>query len=126
MTEQEKRKMVIRGLECCSAEDKRAAFCHEYDCPYRDYEECPMNLMRDALDLLKAQEPKLITREEWDEWRHRPEGKRDPLFLQLDRTSGVWILKPEAWHEIAFLTGEIKVWNKKPTVEQMMAVKWND
>lgn len=57
MIEQEKRKKVIRGLECCSAEDKRSSFCRKYDCPYRDYEECPMNLMRDALDLLKAQEP---------------------------------------------------------------------
>lgn len=60
MNEQEKREKVIKGLECCSSQDRRVVFCHEYDCPYRDYEECPENLMRDALALLKAQEQEVI------------------------------------------------------------------
>lgn len=76
-----------------------------------------------AIDALKAQEPRCISREEWDEWRHIPNGKREPLYAQ-DSIGGWWILSPSNWLEIAFLTGEIKIWNKRPTAAGREAVKW--
>lgn len=127
MTEQEKREKVIKWLEHCVTTDIIDS-CVKAHCPYLGGStkgNCITNLMRDALALLKAQKPRLVTCEEWDKWRHIKDGERDPLFLQLDHTGGVWILKPDAWHEVAFLTGEIKVWDKKPSVEEMV-VKWND
>ena len=55
MTDREK---VMKGLECCAM----GLFCPEYACPYeKDREEkqenCIALLARDALELLKAQEP---------------------------------------------------------------------
>lgn len=75
-------------------------------------------------ELLAAQKPRSISRKEWDEWRHIPDGKREPLYVQ-DSTVGWWILNPSNWLEIAFLTGEIKIWNKRPTNEQREATPWN-
>ena len=54
-------KKVIRGLECCTAMIKRCCPCPT-ECPY--YEKCMaeishlfFDVMHDALELLKAQEP---------------------------------------------------------------------
>lgn len=56
MTDQEKRETVIKGLECCESGN-----C--YECPYDMDLECPgfeptpKKLLKDAMELLKAQEP---------------------------------------------------------------------
>ena len=55
----DKRENVMKGLECCAM----GLFCPDEDCPYeKDREEkqenCIALLARDALELLKAQEPK--------------------------------------------------------------------
>ena len=61
MTDREK---VIKGLECCVKhdEDFKTSPCSSLDCPYLD--DCAFknyfvktSLMRDALELLKEQEP---------------------------------------------------------------------
>ena len=55
MTEQEKRENTIKGLECCTT----AIGC--YECPYavggKATNACNLLIDRDALALLKAQEP---------------------------------------------------------------------
>lgn len=59
MTE-EKWEKVIKGLECCAIDGGCGA------CPYDSFKDCPgyqptpETLMKDALALLKAQEPKLV------------------------------------------------------------------
>lgn len=62
MTDQDKREKVIKGLECCLA----VTMCGV--CPYNDDRElwCSNNdtLLEDALALLKAQEPRVMTLEE--------------------------------------------------------------
>lgn len=50
------RDKVIKGLELCSREPKQTIGCL-LDCPYEDVDGCRKVLMRDALALLKAQEP---------------------------------------------------------------------
>ena len=55
------REKVIKGLECCTHDT-----CVE--CPYKEEKCCtywqpfPNMLLRDTLELLKAQEPKLVRR----------------------------------------------------------------
>ena len=59
------REKVIKGLECCTAFDgKGFPLCEE--CPYEDEGTCPELdvLHKDALELLKAQEPRVMTLEE--------------------------------------------------------------
>ena len=47
---------VIRGLECCSS---MIPYCSTNTCPYYDVQvNCRATLERDALELLKSQEPK--------------------------------------------------------------------
>lgn len=58
MIDAEKCEKVIRGLECCMRENN-TNMCG--DCPYHDSSEtrfgCMQSAMRDALALLKEQEP---------------------------------------------------------------------
>ena len=56
------REKVIRGLECCLEDEARDLKCWEDgdypECPYNDHVDgCMGRLNRDALALLKAQEP---------------------------------------------------------------------
>ena len=63
MTEAEKREKVIKGLEICSAGEWNSTGGRDHtDCPYypAGYTGCTCKLlMRDALALLKAQEPRV-------------------------------------------------------------------
>ena len=71
MTEQEKHDKVIKGLELCLTPNDRREYddadvCHA-ECPYfRAYNmgDCVRALAKDALTLLKAQEPRVMTLEE--------------------------------------------------------------
>lgn len=67
MTEQEKRDKVIKALECCT----KKVCCYndiEKECPYWElcgeyeeaFEDCTTALAKDALVLLKAQEPMVM------------------------------------------------------------------
>ena len=56
MNDQEKLATVIKGLELCSREPGQTIGCL-LDCPYDNVDACKKKLMRDALALLKAQEP---------------------------------------------------------------------
>jgi ssDNA-binding Zn-finger/Zn-ribbon topoisomerase 1 len=60
MTEQEKREKVIRGLECCMSGQLDGLGCSRVPCPYNLFEDCEGILHRDALALLKAQEPVMV------------------------------------------------------------------
>ena len=57
MNEQDKREKVIRGLECCCGGSQDYGICEE--CPYTTNKKtCYLPVLhRDALELLKAQEP---------------------------------------------------------------------
>lgn len=59
MTDREK---VIKGLECC------AFYLHERQCRkcpyYPDYQDCRSLLIQNAKEILKAQQPRLLTLEE--------------------------------------------------------------
>ena len=57
MKENEKRKKVIKGLECCMSGQPDGLGCSRVPCPYNQFEDCEGILHRDALALLKAQEP---------------------------------------------------------------------
>lgn len=58
MTDREK---VIKGLECCAHEE--IGDCE--NCPYNENTpHCDIAMMRDAIAMLKAQEPRLMTLEE--------------------------------------------------------------
>ena len=76
-----------------------------------------------ALAVLKKQEARELTIDEWREWKNNP--KRDPICeLWEHDTSPMWILNPNEIHEPALLIGKLKLFTWKPTFEQCKAVKW--
>ena len=60
------REKVIAGLKCCATNRLRREDCEAINCTYLDLEGrgCIHQLIRDALAMLKAQEPRVMTMEE--------------------------------------------------------------
>ena len=78
---------------------------------------------KDALALLKEQEVRELSMDEWQEWKKN--SRRDPICMLWENdTSPMWVLNPNKIHEPALLMGKLKLFTGKPTVEQCKAVKW--
>lgn len=121
---------VIKGLELCDYQDGMPQ-CDS--CPY-DGKDCWNRLKRDALSLLKAQEPRVMTLEEVKK-------ADDPVFFETQ--SGViydWAIRCTANEKHVFLTirnstmqayridrygVSWRCWTSRPTDEQRKAVKWD-
>lgn len=97
--------------------------CSHYK--HGEYLDCMEDLLKDALAMLKEQEARELTIDEWREWKANP--KRNPICeLWEHDTSPIWILNPNDVHEPALLMGKLKLFTGKPTFEQCKEVKWND
>ena len=133
MTDREK---AIWGLECCMRENN-TNMCG--DCPYHDSSEtrfgCMQSAMRNALALLKVQEPRVMTLEEiedcdsaiWIEFKssiypaiyHDRHGK----WLFITRKSQCWLGAEKHYADNYNKTW--RCWTSHPTDEQRKAVKWD-
>ena len=111
----------MHDLECCLYGN-----CDKHKhCGHSLADDCMGKLMKDVLKLLKEQEVRELTMDEWKEWKNNP--KRNPICKLWEHdTSPMWILYPNDVHEPAFLMGKLKLFTGKPTFEQCKAVKWND
>ena len=124
------REKVIKGLYLCewTSAGRYDGYEPDYEsclkCPYRteDFEPdvCCADLMKDALELLKEQEPRVLTLEEariyevvWPE--DKGEGELHPLIVQNNMNDSKCYKYGIHW----------RVWSAKPTEEQRKAVKWN-
>ena len=117
------REKVIKGLEHCDFGG--SAPCYENDCPYYQSHDCIDELKNDIIALLKEQDVRELTMDEWREWKNNP--KRNPICeLWENDTSPMWVLNPNTIHEPALLMGKLKLFTGKPTFEQCKAVKWDD
>ena len=128
------RDKVFKGLTCC-----RNGFC--FACPYNDgvenNVECKQKWADDALELLKEQEPRVMTLEEIKEGEpyrlgvgkefvtlpviciHRYDDAQKPYI------TFVWKCGTFSWMSEDY--GKIwRCWSAKPTDEQRKAVAWND
>lgn len=122
---------VIKGLECCN--NDKCDICPYYrSCDENDLDTCRATLHRDALVLLKAQEPRVLTLEEikkrkelscWLEWRY---GDFYAALLHVTDTKVDYV---KLWTVCAFLQSEygitVRCWSTKPSEKQIEAVKWN-
>lgn len=137
MTEREK---VIKGLECCLEDEARDLKCWEDgdypECPYNDrVDGCMGRLNRDALALLKAQEPRVMTLEEvkmLDRDYYYLEAMRSP-GKELREIVGAYGLECVTWPSITWARQTMgdrgygktwRCWTSRPTDEQREAVKW--
>ena len=111
---------VIKGLECCQLDVKKCL-----DCPYLDKQnkvaECGIALHQDALALLKAQEPRLITEADFenaDEYGFIP-----AWYEGLVNKEGWWNCIPKEALETAKEDG-CRYWTSKPSLKQMEEMPW--
>ena len=112
------REKVVKALECL----KEGSYCE--CCDYKPHDDCIKRVATDALALLKEQEVRELTMDEWQEWKNNP--KRNPICeLWEHDTSPMWVLNPNNIHEPAFLMGKLKLFTGKPTFEQCKTVKWD-
>lgn len=116
------REKVIKGLECCiirHPDDK--ARCDE--CPYE--RACCNRLKKDALALLKAQEARLITYEDFHSG-HEDGGEAIPCWKEArskTRRSG-WAVIVYGKMLADLETGVARYWTARPTEEQMREMAW--
>ena len=131
----DKREKVMKGLECCSI----GLYCPDEECPYeKDKEEkqenCIALLARDALEVLKAQEPRLLTEREIMDAKNidvyleeTTDAKTHPLRLvgteteSRNKAAFFWpsIVRPLDTYGVAW-----RCWTAEPTVDQRVLVPW--
>ena len=136
MTEQDKREKVVQGLKWCMNEEHD---CYrEKGCPYENEGEdvgCKYALHRDALELLKAQEPHVMTLEEVKDFNW------DYCYLEEERLPGKeyravcgdYALTCITWPSVTSMRiqhgdesygKEWRCWTSRPTDEQRSAIPW--
>lgn len=128
------REKVIKGLEWCMNE-KHDCY-REKGCPYENEGEdigCKYALHRDALALLKAQEPRLLRLDEIKMlglmWHESHNGFVQPVICQnyeygVDRSVEFIMVHGTICNSINTFGKLWRVWTSKPTDAQRMAVKW--
>ena len=135
---------VIKGLERCTGEVDCDREIHHNYCPYWN-NGCFEYLIRDALSLLKSQEPRVMTLEELWHMEHKPvylERKNSRLYI----TEPSIVLKTEQRYipslgDSYILMRENKIhdkywacgynitwrcWTSRPTDEQRAATPWSE
>ena len=123
------REEVIKGLECCSHED--IGDC--YNCPYNaPTPHCDIAMMRDALALLKAQEPRVMTVDDIKElddgavvWVEFSDGRLLPMVVDggcLMRWQYIWRICDGMFYDDDYKS---RAWTSRPTDKQRKAVKWD-
>lgn len=118
------REKVINGLECCLANGHN-------NCPYESTDEgidkvtsCTTYLMRDALALLKAQQPRVMTLDEWISAQEPADGE---CMCYEIKGRGLRSMLVKALDGTRYLYGKaFRVWTVRPTDAQRKAVKWDD
>lgn len=131
MTDAERREKAVQGLELCLKGLSDL-------CPYKDSDApggCRDELMYDAMMLLCAQVPRVLTLEEADKapyvWLESKEGGlgiRRIRIVPIDSTaiSIQTFGQPDTIGNIYEFEKRFRCWNAKPTDEQRKAAKWND
>ena len=134
----DKLEKVIKGLECCINEHKNITDCEH--CPYSEIDEgCTSldDLHSDTLDLLKAQQPRVLTLEEvkmLDSDYYYLESMRSH-GKELREIVGAYGLTCVTWPSITWARQTMgdsgygktwRCWTAKPTREQREAVSWQE
>lgn len=127
---------VIKGLECCANICCKCSEC-TYDVNKTD---CYISLERDALELLKEQEPRVLTWEELIDvtnpvWYEEREGISSwALCTDVTRGNDYENMSYEFFenYDNSYIREYAtncniywRCWTARPTDEQIKAVKWN-
>ena len=122
---------VLHGLSSCGTDHGIPNICEVTECPYReDKAWCVHGLAHDAgvliAELLKAQEPRVMTLEEYEAWIDTPFTERNPVFHE-ERTKRGTVT---CWVNTVVCTlreygKNDRCWTSRPTDEQREKEPWN-
>ena len=119
------KEIVINGLRCLSDPSNEYPSCDT--CPY-DFASCVLDVTSDALQLIKEQEPRLVTPDDFKSSPNLDEHGRLLVWQEVRPGSGVktfstWMtITPEYMNDLH----NVRFWTWKPTKEQIEAVKWDE
>ena len=109
--------------------DKREMLLHEFEKFVREYNpgctDYNQDMLEAVLDHLKAQEPRVMTLEEYKAWMDIPFCERDPILLEMKSRRGTetwWTNTAECSIENYGKTE--RCWTSRPTDEQREAEPW--
>ena len=121
MTDREK---VIKGLECCLGKGQKRGMCE--DCPYDTNAgrmKCNLGDMHvDALALLKAQEPRVMTLDEYKALAEKPKEERDPVWEEWHGLRSTWAIPNQAYGGYGT---SWRCWTSRPDQATREATPWN-
>lgn len=124
------RELVIEALECIISSGNAGMRDNCATCIYPGGGDCLVSALRDALALLKAQVPRVMTLEEIREYLSDHDGDKKPLWLEwstIPALSG-WVLASNVNDlmncHIDTYNIKWRPWTFRPTDEQKKAVKW--
>lgn len=127
MTDRDK---VIKGLATCGGDDPDCQNCPYYG-EHGNGFGCETIMQRDALSLLKAQQPRVMTLHDWEanhatkipvwvEWSESARGE----CADYERADGWAVLNVDEFVDVLCFGG--RCWTSRPTDEQRKAVKWDE
>ena len=138
------REKVMAGLECLTHVDFAVykSECEKRDCPYKDTD-CEIAVMKDAYNLLKAQEPRVMTLDEignalkmplWKETKRAHKDLYIGWVLAYDIQKGLGITgtrlgmsEPSGrvvWYSLDDYGKTWRCWTSRPTDEVRRATPW--
>ena len=137
MTDREK---VIRGLECCATNRLRREDCEAMNCTYLDLEGrgCIHQLIRDAIALLKAQEPRVMTYDELATFDGAFLIESSAISSQLDwvfffdtdtKSDAIWVEGFDGERYVVYREDYgtyTRCWTSRPDRATREAVKWDE
>lgn len=143
MADAEKREKVIKALECCT---KKTCIYKdtEKECPYwelcgeyeNSFEDCTTALSKDAIALLKAQEPRVLTLNEIPEHdgavfiEHDPEDMSDEWMLFYAEHKPYLEFVNAREGRVYLATGTYnniwRAWTSRPSAAQIKAEPWKE
>lgn len=127
---------VIKGLECLAKQHGIVGVCEPENCPYGDLHTCANVIARDAIALLKAREPRVMTLEEvkmLDSDYYYLESMRSP-GKELREIVGAYGLTCVTWPSITWARQTMgdsgyrktwRCWSSRPTDAQREATPWH-
>ena len=130
------REKVMAGLECLTRDDSAAyaTECEKRDCPYRNTD-CEITVMEDAYNLLKAQEPRVMTigdlyGYDMGYYERKDEEVVWPVLIAHggpDADGTVGLVRKDAFEIMAdcgLINQTWRIWTAYPTIDKREAVKW--
>lgn len=117
MTKAEQEWSLIEALEHCKKKRPFNKSCA--GCPYAGFG-CGIDA---AIEKLKAQEPRVMMREEYGEWCKLPDFERKPVVIENMRTNSLvwcWWAAVAPGHDMTVY----RIWTAWPTDEQREAIPW--